>query len=162
MHVLPPDESKGLSASTRAMYLLEQNFAWLYIVIFLAIPLARILPRVIRKIKNGQSIQGSYSETTKNWNVTHTEPQSSDSSQTEPQRSAKSQTGDMQVLGQLIAGASTFEGIQKYTGIATEKLDKILQDLESTEMITVNHKQGLFGAKIQIRPTSRGVRAFHN
>ncbi|HIE47175.1 MAG TPA: hypothetical protein EYP96_05480, partial [Nitrosopumilus sp.] len=31
------------------------DFSWIYLIIFLAVPLARILPRVIAKIKKGET-----------------------------------------------------------------------------------------------------------
>jgi hypothetical protein len=32
---------------------MEADFSWVYLIIFLMIPLARILPRVLRKLKTG-------------------------------------------------------------------------------------------------------------
>ena len=32
---------------------MEADFSWIYLIIFLMIPLARILPRVLRKLKIG-------------------------------------------------------------------------------------------------------------
>ncbi len=133
---------------------MANEFVWLYIIIFLTIPLVRILPRIIRKIRERQPIQQEYSEeTTRHWNVQNTQ---------EPTKSTKLQSNDMMILGQMIAGAKTFESIQKYTGLPSEKLDAALQDLESRQMIRVEHKQGMLGQKVELHPTSKGLREFHN
>jgi hypothetical protein len=34
---------------------MEADFSWIYLIIFLMIPLARILPRVLKKLKSGNS-----------------------------------------------------------------------------------------------------------
>ena len=34
---------------------MEADFSWMYLIIFLMIPLARILPRILKKLKSGNS-----------------------------------------------------------------------------------------------------------
>ena len=170
---------------------MEESYAWLYIVIFMMIPLLRIMPRIIRKVRGQQMQQqqrpmgssGRYgydgagpaadaantrNKTTRDWNVKSTSD-IDDTSKGQESRddavdtaSSRHQTSDMHVLGQMIAGAKTFETIQKYTGISTQKLDKTLQDLEARKLIVVKQKQGVLGVKVELYPTSKGVREFHN
>ena len=35
--------------------IMEADFSWMYLIIFLMIPLARILPRILKKLKSGNS-----------------------------------------------------------------------------------------------------------
>ena len=34
---------------------MEADFSWMYLIIFLMIPLARIIPRILKKLKSGNS-----------------------------------------------------------------------------------------------------------
>ena len=98
-------------------------------------------------------VHGTSDDSTRSWNV-HSVP--------EPTVSAESRDSDMLILGQMIAGVKTFENLKKYTGLSDEKLDSILQDLESRQMIRVGHKQGIMGPKVELHPTGKGLREFHN
>ena len=129
---------------------MANEFFWVYIVIFLAIPLLRIMPRIIRKIRAGGFEISGYEKT-------------SDSSYAQKDRELpRHQTSDMLVLGQIIAGAKTFESIQKFTKLTDTKLDSILQDLERDGLMQVKQRQGPFGSKIELLPTQKGLRAFRN
>ena len=72
----------------------DPNFSWIYLIIFLAIPLARIIPRILAKRRQGSdgySRPESFQETQETqWNP--------------KQESLKSQTKDMQVLGIMHQG----------------------------------------------------------
>lgn len=128
----------------------DPNFSWIYLVIFLAIPLARIIPRIIAKRRQGtesffkkpqQEIQDT------KWN---------------PKQEEKSQTRDMQVLGAIHQGANTFEKIQKNMKIGSKELDSILQQLEKRDLIKVIQKQGMFGPKIELYSTDKGFKEYYS
>ncbi len=60
------------------------------------------------------------------------------------------QTDDMKVIDELNQGPTTFEKIQKNTGIDSKELNAILEDLEKGGIMKVVHKQGLFGTKVEL------------
>ena len=136
---------------------MASDFSWIYLVIFLIIPLSRIIPRLLakRRMKNNASqiiqeeqIQPSFDEFSR-------KPQSEFSS-------PKPQTKDMIVLGELNKGSKTFENIQKNTGIGDKELNTILEDLEKNGLLEVHQKQGLFGPKIELYPTDKGFKKYYS
>ncbi|MDH3361382.1 MAG: hypothetical protein OEL56_03190 [Nitrosopumilus sp.] len=133
----------------------DPNFSWIYLIIFLAIPLSRIIPRLLAKkgigIKTSNRIQKKPFELDSN-EITQ-----------KPQiESSKSQTKNMLVLGALNRGSKTFENIQKNTGLDDKELDAILQDLENNGMLKVEQKQGLFGSKTELYPTDKGFKEYYS
>ena len=60
------------------------------------------------------------------------------------------------VLGAIKHGINKFERIQKITQIKDEELNTIMEKLESSELIQVIEKKGLFGNKIEINVTDKG------
>ena len=130
----------------------DPNFSWIYLIIFLAIPLARIIPRILAKRRQGSdgySRPEPFSETQNTeWNP--------------KQESLKPQTKDMQVLGIMHQGANTFEKIQRSLKIDTKELDSILQDLEKRNLIKVVQKQGMFGPKVEIYSTDKGFKEYYS
>ena len=139
----------------------DPNFSWIYLVIFLAIPLARIIPRILAKkrMKNNPSqtiqerpIQPDFNEYARK-PTEYINPQ---------KESSKPQTKDRLVLGELNKGAKTFENIQKNTGFTNEELETILQNLEDKGMLNVQQKQGLFGTKIELQLTDKGFQEYYS
>ena len=130
----------------------DPNFSWIYLIIFLAIPLARIIPRILAKRRQSTD------------EYKRPEPfQERQETQWNPkQESLKSQTKDMQVLGIMHQGANTFEKIQKTLKIDTKELDSILQDLEKRNLIKVVQKQGMFGPKVEIYSTDKGFKEYYS
>ena len=130
----------------------DPNFSWIYLIIFLAIPLARIIPRILAKRRqesDGYSRPEPFQETQNTqWNP--------------KQESLKPQTKDMQVLGIMHQGANTFEKIQRSLKIDTKELDSILQDLEKRNLIKVVQKQGMFGPKVEIYSTDKGFKEYYS
>ncbi|RMW40125.1 MAG: hypothetical protein EA446_00005, partial [Nitrosopumilus sp.] len=128
--------------------MVEPNFSWIYIIIFLAIPLARIIPRILAKRRqrsDGYSRQEPFQETRNTeWNT--------------KQESLKPQTKDMQVLGVMHQGANTFEKIQRSLKMESKDLDSILQQLEKKDLIKVVQKQGMFGPKVELYSTDKGFK----
>ena len=112
----------------------ESDFSWIYLVIFLMVPLARILPRVLKKFKLGgfipQEIPQRQSESDFNRYEDQSDKQfqSSPTQSQEPQKPSKPQTKNMLVLGELHRGVRLIENVQKNTGLTNEELNSILED----------------------------------
>jgi len=125
----------------RLFYLKNQvanEFIWMYLIIFL-IP---IVPRLVRRYRrrNSTNPQPYFA------NSTNQRPYIA---QDNPQES-QNKTDDMRVIDELNRGPTTFEKIQKNTGIDSKDLNVILEDLEKGGLMKVIHKQGLFGPKIEL------------
>ncbi len=129
--------------------MVEEGFSWIYLIFFL-IPLARILPRIVRKLKNR--------------NGTFTENQFSPSDPRIEQRQEsfeKPRNKEMQVLGELNKGINDFNKIQKNLGINNQELENILKDLENQGLMKVVKKGGLVGIKVELYPTDKGFKKFY-
>ena len=63
------------------------------------------------------------------------------------------------VLGELHRGVRLFENIQKNTGLTTEELNSILEDLENNGLMKTQQKSGLFGMKTELVPTDKGLKS---
>ncbi|MGH1522188.1 MAG: hypothetical protein ACRBB2_07520 [Nitrosopumilus sp.] len=134
---------------------MEPDFSWMYLIFFLMIPLARIIPRVLSKFrKRDETFQ------------TVQENQYQSGFEEQPRREyqkeePKHRTKDMLVLGEINIGTKTFEGIQKKTQLGNEELDTILGDLERNGLLKVQQKQGLLGPKVELLPTDEGFRKYY-
>ncbi len=128
----------------------DPNFAWIYLVIFLAIPLARIIPRMIAKRRQNPDQRQFESKF--------------DNSQTEikTQERTTPLTKDKMVLRELNLGVRTFEKIQKNTGLDTKTLDSVLGDLERGGLMKVVQKQGMFGPKTELYSTDKGFKEYYS
>ena len=148
---------------------MEADFSWIYLVIFLMVPLARILPRVLKKYKIGgfqsqevpqrqfESDFNRYEEQSdKQFQSTPTESQ-------EIPKSSKPQTKNMLVLGELHRGVRLFENVQKNTGLTNEELNSILEDLETNGLMKTQEKPGLMGGtKTELVPTDKGFKEYYS
>ena len=147
---------------------MEADFSWIYLIIFLMIPLARILPRVLKKLKSGNSESQDIPQRQFESNFNRYEDQSDkqfESNSTEyqePPKSSKPQTKNMLVLGELHRGVKQFEDIQKNTGLTTEELNSILEDLENNGLMKAQQKSGLFGMKTELVPTDKGFKEYYS
>ena len=147
---------------------MEADFSWVYLIIFLMIPLARILPRVLRKLKTGDFNSQDISQRQYDSDFGRFEKQSDEqfesnpSEYQEPPKSSKPQTKNMLVLGELHRGVRLFENIQKNTGMTTEELNSILEDLESNGFMKAQQKSGLFGMKTELVPTDKGFKEYYS
>jgi DNA-binding HxlR family transcriptional regulator len=134
----------------------DTGFNWMYLVVII-IPLARILPRVIKnwRAKKPGSIQhpmedrSQYSKYTPNSSGTFRVP-------------SMEKSTDMLVLGRLCDGTKNFESLQKKLNIDHETLNSILGDLENKGLIRVENKQGFFGPKVELYPTKEGIKKYHS
>jgi len=147
---------------------MEADFSWIYLIIFLMIPLARILPRILKKLKSGNSESQDIPQRQFESNFNRYEDQSDNQFESnsteyqEPPKSSKPQTKNMLVLGELHRGVKQFENIQKNTGLTTEELDSILEDLENNGLMKAQQKSGLFGMKTELIPTDKGFKEYYS
>lgn len=134
----------------------DPSFSWIYLVIFLAIPLARIIPRLLAKYRGEQSpsaqIPGHFD------GLGQTEGDSSFAQKEPP----KPLTRERQVLRELHHGVNSFEKLQKNTGFDTPMLNSILEDLEKKGMMKVVEKQRMFGPKVELYSTDKGFKEYHS
>ena len=148
---------------------MEENYSWIYLLIFMIIPLARILPRLLKRAGLKQDIsarpetpRGNFfqeSPPTDNFR----ESSSPDNFQESPRReefSTKNWPKEKIVLGLLMTNISKFEELQKKGNISTNNLDTILQDLEKKGLMRPVEKSGPFGKSIQLRITEKGAAEF--
>ena len=142
--------------------MVEPNFSWIYIIIFLAIPLARIIPRILAKRGIGKSFIPPQQE--KSFEPSFVKPASEPQTESfEPRIDPTKPVSKKQlVLGALNRGSKTFENIQKNTGLDDKELDAVLEDLEKNGLMKVVHKQGMFGPKTEIHPTDKGFKEYYS
>lgn len=136
----------------------DPNFSWIYLIFFLAIPLARIIPRFIarRKMQNNQTQQREFEsgfDEYKRPQMASAKPELNTEENLSKERI---------VLGELNRGVKTFENIQKNTGMDGKDLDSVLSDLERDGLLKVVQKQGLLGPKIELYPTDKGFKEYYS
>lgn len=140
----------------------DPNFSWIYLVIFLAIPLSRIIPRLLAKKGIGFNMSKTIQERQfPPSSDSYSQKSSMDSSKPEIVPS-KPQSKSMLVLGELNHGTKYFENIQKNTGLDNRELESILEDLENDGLMKVHQKQGLFGLKTELLPTDKGFKEYYS
>ena len=138
-------------------------------LIFLIIPLARIVPRLLRRAGLKENIsarpespRGNFFQESSSPD-TFRESSSSDNFQESPRReefSTKNWPKEKIVLGLLLTNITKFEEIQKKGNLSTNNLDTILQDLEKKGLMQPVEKTGPFGKSIQLRITEKGAAEF--
>lgn len=141
------------------------DFQWIYLIFFL-IPLARILPRVIRKWRNKGMEENQFNQNfqkTEQMPNSFETPKSFERSQSfeKPRSPDKSLELDMQVLAEINNGVRDFNQIQKNIGMDNQELEKILTDLENKGLMKIVKKSGLMGSKVEIHPTENGFKKFY-
>ena len=115
---------------------MEADFSWVYLIFFLMIPLARILPRVLRKFRSGdfesQGVRDGQFESNfdRFSQQSDTRFESNTNEYQEPPKSSKPQTKNMLVLGELHRGVRLFENIQKIPELILRDLIQILKNLK--------------------------------
>ena len=148
---------------------MEENYSWIYLLIFLIIPLARIVPRLLRRAGLKENIsarpespRGNFFQESSSPD-TFRESSSSDNFQESPRReefSTKNWPKEKIVLGLLLTNITKFEEIQQRGNLSTNNLDTILQDLEKKGLMQPVEKTGPFGKSIQLRITEKGAAEF--
>ena len=134
----------------------DPNFSWIYFIIFLAIPLARIIPRLIARRKQENPDQIDFKPKIDKFGISEKES-------SKPKiESEKPLTKNRMVLRELNQGVKTFDKIQKNTGLDANTLDSILGDLEKDGFMKVVQKQGMFGPKIELYSTEKGFKEYYS
>lgn len=129
---------------------MDFDISWIYLAIFLIIPLARILPRFIARQR--QKAVGS----------SRVQDDAVQQADADSQDDRTPQTGPMRVLGELNRGCRTFGALQKVTGMDAGELERYLEELEQDGLMHVRQKRGLFGIKIELYPTDKGFKKFYS
>ena len=138
---------------------MTEHFYWIW-AIFLIIPLVSIIKRYLSK-RNMQNFNRSPEkryEMQFKTNPSKIEMPRRNLLEPEP----KPETKDKQVFEALNYGAENFEKIQKITGLRHDELVSILDDLEKKGMMKVEEKSGLFGSKIELHVTNRGIKEYYS
>ncbi len=140
----------------------ENGLIWIYLI-FLLIPLSKILPRLIKKWKLKNS--GVTPQLSDNQFQVSNNPISESSRETfrvHHQRESKPKSPDMLVLGELNHGTKNFNVLQKNLGIDNKTLNSVLEDLENQGLMRVEQKQGLLGPKVELYPTEEGIKKYYS
>ena len=146
---------------------MEENYSWIYLLIFLIIPLARILPRILKRAGLKQNISTRPESPRKNFfqesspdRFQESSPDNFEESPSKEEFSTKNWSKEKIVLGLLMTNISKFEEIQKRANLSTNNLDTILQDLEKKRLMMPVEKSGPFGKSIQLKITEKGAAEF--
>ena len=139
--------------------MVEEGFSWIYLIFFL-VPLARILPRLVRKWRKGKSTfpENQFSQTNPEKQFSQTNPEI----EKRPESFEKPQNKEMRVLGELNKGVRDFNKIQRNLGIHNQELENILKDLEDQGLMKMVKKSGLVGTKIELYPTDKGFKKYYS
>ncbi len=134
---------------------MADHYYWIFII-FLIIPLIRIVRRYLRKrpLEN-------YAKTPEKNPEMHFETNSSDTIENPQQNLTKPETKDMLVLGEINSGRNNFKKLLKVTGLERDELIPILDDLEERGLIRVEQKSGLLGPKIELYVTDKGFQEYY-
>jgi len=140
---------------------MTEHFYWIWAIFFI-IPLVSIIRRYLRKrnMQNSSKSSEQYHEMQFKTNSSRIETPRRNLLEPEPE--PKHKTKDMQVFDVLNYGAKNFEKIQKITGLEHDELVSILDDLEKRGLMKVEEKSGLFGSKIELYPTNKGIKEYYS
>ena len=140
---------------------MEENFSWIYLLIFLIIPLARILPRIFKRGDLKKNLSARLESPRENFfKESDSANNFKESPPTKEEFSTKDWPKEKIVLGLLMTSISKFEDLQKRGNLSTNNLDRILQNLEKKGFMTPVEKSGPFGKSIQLKITEKGAREF--
>ena len=154
---------------------MEENYSWIYLLIFLIIPLARILPRILKRAGLKQNISTRPESPRENFfqesspdrfqesspdRFQESSPDNFEESARKEEFSTKNWSKEKIVLGLLMTNISKFEELQKRANLSTNNLDTILQDLEKKRLMMPVEKSGPFGKSIQLKITQKGAAEF--
>ena len=150
----------------------DGDFVWIYLIFFM-IPLARVIPRLIRKWqnKNKPISENQYNRDFQSPRQEQTPFESAERFESvetiekehsfeEPNTPPRNQ--EMAVLGEINRGIKDFNQIQKNLDIDNQKLENILKKFENDGVMRVVKKDGIMGSKIEIHPTEKGYRKFED
>ena len=140
---------------------MTEHLYWIWAIFFI-IPLVSIIRRYLRKrnMQNFSKSSEQYHEMQFKTNSSKIETPRRNLQQPEPE--PKHETKDMQVFEALNYGAGNFEKIQKITGLERDELVSILDDLEKRGLMIVKQKSGLFGSKVELHATDKGIKEYYS
>ena len=146
---------------------MEPNYSWIYLLIFLIIPLARVLPRILRRAglkpnlaTRPETLRGNFFKEPPSDNFRESPSDNFTESPSREEFSTKNWSKEKIVLGLLMTNISKFEELQKRGNLSVNNLDRILQELERRGCMKPVEKSGPFGKSIQLKITEKGVREF--
>ena len=135
---------------------MSDHFYWIWLI-FLMIPLVRVIQRYIRKRNNPDYYTSSEKRVEMQLEKTST------NTIEKPARNlTRPETKDMLVLGELNRGVKSFEKIQKIIGLKRNELISILDDLEKRGLMRVEEKSGPFGPKVELYATDKGFKEYYS
>jgi hypothetical protein len=135
---------------------MSDHFYWIWLI-FLMIPLVRVIQRYIRKRNNPDY----YTSSEKRVEI-QLEKTSTNTIEKPVRNLARPETKDMLVLGELNRGVKSFDKIQKIIGLERNELISILDDLEKKGLMRVEKKSGPFGPKIELYATDKGFKEYYS
>jgi len=140
---------------------MTEHLYWIWAIFFI-IPLVSIIRRYLRKrnMQNFSKSSEQYHEMQFKTNSSRIETPRRNLLEPEPE--PKHETKDMQVFDVLNYGARNFEKIQKITGLERDELVSILDDLEKRGLMIVKQKSGLFGPKVELYATDKGIKEYYS
>ena len=140
---------------------MTEHLYWIWAIFFI-IPLVSIIRRYLRKrnMQNFSKSSEQYHEMQFKTNSSRIETPRRNLLEPEPE--PKHKTKDMQVFDVLNYGAENFEKIQKITGLEHDELVSILDDLEKKGLMIVKQKSGLFGPKVELYATDKGIKEYYS
>ena len=140
---------------------MTEHLYWIWAIFFI-IPFISIIRRYLRKrnMQNFSKSSEQYHEMQFKTNSSRIETPRRNLLEPEPE--PKHQTKDMQVFDVLNYGAENFEKIQKITGIKHDELVSILDDLEKKGLMIVKQKSSLFGPKVELHATDKGIKEYYS
>jgi len=149
---------------------MEIDYSWIFLLIFLIIPLARILPRILKRTGFKENISARLesprenffkeSDYDDNFKESDYADNFEESPPTKEEFSTRNWSTEKIVLGLLMSDISKFEELQKRGNLSTNNLDRILQNLEKKGFMTPVEKSGPFGTSVQLKITEKGAREF--
>ena len=135
---------------------MSDHFYWIWLI-FLMIPLVRVIQRYIRKRNNPDYYTSSEKRVEMQLEKTST------NTIEKPTRNlTRPETKDMLVFGELNRGVKSFEKIQKIIGLKRDELISILDDLEKRGLMRVEEKSGPFGPKVELYATDKGFKEYYS
>ena len=135
---------------------MSDHFYWIWLI-FLMIPLVRVIQRYIRKRNNPDY----YTSSEKRVGM-QLEKTSTNTIEKPVRNLTRPETKDMLVLGELNRGVKSFEKMQKIIGLKRDELISILDDLEKRGLMRVEEKSGPFGPKVELYATDKGFKEYYS
>jgi len=140
---------------------MTEHFYWIWAIFFI-IPFISIIRRYLRKRNMQNSSKSSEQHHEMQFKTNSSRIETPRRNLLEPEPEPKHQTKDMQVFDVLNYGAENFEKIQKITGLEHDELVSILDDLEKRGLMIVKQKSGLFGPKVGLYATDKGIKEYYS